>query len=130
MPCRNFGIQVTALVDTGSVISIVPAQLLLKEAVQSDLMLVEMSVIGSGSEHAVFDALGKQMMFLAIIIQRSASSCRTVRTSIHVQKSKDPVLLIGINLLEMRLSLGALPELKSFRTTQNLPRNRQTLKDE
>ncbi|KHJ98095.1 zinc knuckle [Oesophagostomum dentatum] len=61
------GIKAKAMIDTGSIISILPLGLL-RQALKSGSPLDEMvTMLGAGNDRKVFDALGNEMRFLMLV---------------------------------------------------------------
>ncbi|KAK6027021.1 zinc knuckle [Ostertagia ostertagi] len=117
-----FGIKVKALIDTGSVISILPAALL-KQAKENGFDLdSEVEMVGNGCEHQVFDASGNPMQFLAIVnAEVSVQGADSIRVSMHVQKGKSKTLLLGTNVLEaLGIQLRFEPSIDTSRKARNL----------
>ncbi|KAL6723931.1 hypothetical protein Aduo_018882 [Ancylostoma duodenale] len=106
-----FGMKAKALIDTGSVITIIPLGLL-KKARNRGVNLDELvTMMDDGSDTQVYDASGNLMSFLMVIaatIQVEAGD--TAKVQMHIQKSDHDVILIGTNALEslgIRVQVGA-----------------------
>uniref|UniRef100_A0A7I4XWQ3 CCHC-type domain-containing protein n=1 Tax=Haemonchus contortus TaxID=6289 RepID=A0A7I4XWQ3_HAECO len=103
--CENlemeiFGIKAKALVDTGSVISIVSVGLLKRARERGADLDAKACIVGDGRQRKLFDASGDSMSFLSeIIAEVSVKGAGTTRIHMHVQQSKDNTLLIGTNAL-------------------------------
>ncbi|RCN27353.1 hypothetical protein ANCCAN_26913 [Ancylostoma caninum] len=96
-----FGIKAKALIDTGSVITIIPLGLL-KRAMEQGADLDNMvTMMGNGSDSQVYDASGNPMSFLMLIAATvSVEGAGTARVQMHIQKSNNDMILIGTNALE------------------------------
>ncbi|KAK6036368.1 zinc knuckle [Cooperia oncophora] len=92
-----FGITAKALVDTGSVISIIPVGLL--------------------KRRRLFDASGNAMSFLSeITTEVMVIGASTACVHMHVQQSNDDTLLLGTNALEvLGISLKLTPNVRATR---------------
>ncbi|XGW16277.1 hypothetical protein V3C99_001608, partial [Haemonchus contortus] len=94
---KIFGIKAKALVDTGSVISIVPVGLLKRARERGADLDAKACIVGDGRQRKLFDASGNSMSFLSEI-------------KMHVQQSKDDTLLIGTNALhQLGISIQLSP---------------------
>ncbi|EYB82894.1 hypothetical protein Y032_0348g3182 [Ancylostoma ceylanicum] len=106
-----FGMKAKALIDTGSVITIIPLGLL-KKAMEQGADLDEMvTMMGSGSATQVYDASGNPMSFLMLIATTiSVEGAGSARVQMHIQKSENDTILLGTNALEslgIRIQLGS-----------------------
>ncbi|KAK6012479.1 zinc knuckle [Ostertagia ostertagi] len=114
-PCtcdvKIFGISAKALVDTGSVVSIVPVGLLKQARDQGVDLDNQASVVGDGKQRKLIDASGNPMSFLSeIVTEVSVPGASTACVHMHVQQSKDNTLLLGTNaLFELGISLKLSP---------------------
>ncbi|EPB71435.1 sushi domain protein [Ancylostoma ceylanicum] len=96
-----FGIKAQAIVDTGSIVSIVPVGLL-KQAMDKAIDLDSMvTMMGDGNKHKVVDASGNSMDFLMLIAtDLRVEGAGAARVQMHVQQSMDTTILLGTNALE------------------------------
>ncbi|RCN43506.1 hypothetical protein ANCCAN_10514 [Ancylostoma caninum] len=106
-----FGMKAKALIDTGSVITIIPLGLL-KKAMKRGADLDKMvTMMGSGSATQVYDASGNLMSFLMLIAATiSVEGAGSARVQMHIQKSENDTILLGTNALEslgIRIQLGS-----------------------
>ncbi|KAK6023304.1 hypothetical protein OSTOST_10914, partial [Ostertagia ostertagi] len=108
---KIFGITAKALVDTGSVISIVPVGLLKQVREQGADLDANACIVGDGKQRKLFDASGNAMSFLSeIIAEVMVKGAGTASIHMHVQQSKDNTLLIGTNALqELGISIKLSP---------------------
>ncbi|VDL69430.1 unnamed protein product [Nippostrongylus brasiliensis] len=96
-----FGMKVKALIDTGSVVSIVPTTLLKQAKDRGFDLDKEAEIVENDQKSRVFDASGNLMSFLAVInAEVRIHGAGIARTSLHVQKSVDNLLLLGTNALD------------------------------
>ncbi|KAK6058973.1 hypothetical protein COOONC_03436, partial [Cooperia oncophora] len=98
-PCtydvKIFGIPVKALIDTGSVVSIIPVGLLKQARGQGVDLDSEARIVGDGKQRKLFDASGNAMSFLSeIVTEVTVIGASTACVHMHVQQSKDNTLLL------------------------------------
>ncbi|KHJ99266.1 zinc knuckle [Oesophagostomum dentatum] len=105
-----FGLRTRALIDTGSVISIVPVRFL--ECAQSTGLDLDnlTTVTGDGNENEVFDASGNPMKFLLrIAVPVEVCGAQKAVVQMHVQQTTDEIIMLGTNALD---ALGIQVKLK------------------
>ncbi|KAL6730721.1 hypothetical protein Aduo_001670 [Ancylostoma duodenale] len=92
-----FGVATKALIDTGSVISIVPVGLL-KIARQHGVNFEdEAKKVGNGNGRTLIDASGNPMSFLAeLVADVRVQEAGKAHVHLHVQKTQDTTLLLGM----------------------------------
>ncbi|KAK6056897.1 zinc knuckle [Cooperia oncophora] len=91
-----FGITAKALVDTGSVISIIPVGLLKRVREQGADLDAKAHIVGDGKQRRLFDASGNAMSFLSEIkTEVMVIGASTACVHMHVQQSNDDTLLLG-----------------------------------
>ncbi|EYC14484.1 hypothetical protein Y032_0040g234 [Ancylostoma ceylanicum] len=103
-PCvcnvKIFGVTTKALIDTGSVISIVPVGLLKMARQQGVNFDAEAAKVGSGNERTLIDASGNPMGFLAELVANvRVQEAGKAPVHLHVQRTQDTTLLLGTNAL-------------------------------
>ncbi|KAK6055350.1 zinc knuckle [Cooperia oncophora] len=85
-----FGITAKALVDTGSVISIIPVGLLKRVREQGVDLDAKAHIVGDGKQRRLFDASGNAMSFLSeITAEVMVIGASTACVHMHVQQSND-----------------------------------------
>ncbi|KAK6017926.1 hypothetical protein OSTOST_16543 [Ostertagia ostertagi] len=92
---------IDAMIDTGSVVSIVPLGLLL-EAKEKKIDLDSLvTIMGDGNSQRVVDASGNAMSFLMLIATEvNVQGAGQARVQLHIQRSKDKIVLLGTNALQ------------------------------
>ncbi|KAL6733919.1 hypothetical protein Aduo_004519 [Ancylostoma duodenale] len=98
---RVSGLEAKALIDSGSVITILPLGLLKKARGQGADLDKMVTMMGDGGDTQVHDASGNPMSFLmriATAIQVKGGGC--ARVQMHIQKSDSDTILIGTNAFE------------------------------
>ncbi|EYC19204.1 hypothetical protein Y032_0025g1233 [Ancylostoma ceylanicum] len=103
-PCvcnvKIFGVTTKALIDTGSVISIVPVGLLKMARQQGVNFDAEAAKVGSGNERTLIDASGNPMSFLAELVANvRVQEAGKAPVHLYVQRTQDTTLLLGTNAL-------------------------------
>ncbi|WKY15253.1 hypothetical protein Q1695_000605 [Nippostrongylus brasiliensis] len=104
-PCtcslQLLGIQAKALVDSGSVLSIIPSGFffrLISEGVDLDPLV---TMVGPAQSTKVRDASGNSMSFLMRVeISVSLAGGRDTKVQFHVQKADKELILLGTNALQ------------------------------
>uniref|UniRef100_A0A7I4YHH5 RNA-directed DNA polymerase n=1 Tax=Haemonchus contortus TaxID=6289 RepID=A0A7I4YHH5_HAECO len=106
-----FGVAAKALVDTGSVVSIVPVGLLKQVRERGVDLDAKASIVGDGKQRKLYDASGNAMGFLSeIVTEVTVVGAGKASVHLHVQQSKDDTLLLGTNALsELGISLRLTP---------------------
>ncbi|RCN53811.1 zinc knuckle [Ancylostoma caninum] len=95
-----FGMRARALVDTGSIITIVPVGLLKRTRNEGIDLDSKVTMIGKGGEQRIVDASGNPMQFHMIIeADVKLVGSPTIKAQMHVHPSSDEVLLLGTNVL-------------------------------
>ncbi|EYC24467.1 hypothetical protein Y032_0013g1920 [Ancylostoma ceylanicum] len=108
---RVFGLEAEALIDSGSVITILPLGLLKKARDQGADLDKMVTMMGDGGDSQVQDASGNPMSFLmriATAIQVKGGG--SARVQMHIQKSDSDTILIGTNAFEalrIQIRLGS-----------------------
>ncbi|KAL6723983.1 hypothetical protein Aduo_018922 [Ancylostoma duodenale] len=94
------GVKAKALIDTGSVISIIPVGLL-KRAQHAGSDLDEMvTMMEDDDDVQVYDASGNPMEFLMrIALEIKVQGAGRAKTQLYIQQSKDQLVLLGTNVL-------------------------------
>ncbi|VDO06692.1 unnamed protein product [Haemonchus placei] len=104
-PCKCdvevLGLKVNALVDTGSVISIISVGLLklaLDQGVDVDKVV---TMLGEADKDKVLDASGNPMKFLMrIAVDVKVKGANSARVQLHVQHTHDTFILLGTNAMK------------------------------
>ncbi|RCN25826.1 zinc knuckle [Ancylostoma caninum] len=95
-----FGMRARALVDTGSIITIVPVGLLKRARNEGIDLDSKVTMIGKGGEQRIVDASGNPMQFHMIIeADVKLVGSPTIKAQMHVHPSSYEVLLLGTNVL-------------------------------
>ncbi|KAK5979129.1 hypothetical protein GCK32_020207, partial [Trichostrongylus colubriformis] len=96
-----FGILAKAMIDTGSVISIVPMGLLKRAQREGADLDKSVTVMNSTDNRPIFDASGNAMSFLKLIAANvRIQEAQWARVQLHVQDSPETLVLIGANALK------------------------------
>ncbi|KHJ84557.1 zinc knuckle, partial [Oesophagostomum dentatum] len=108
------GIKAKAMIDTGSIISILPLGLL-RQALKSGSPLDEMvTMLGAGNDRKVFDASGNEMRFLMLVATHvDVHGGGSARVHFHIHESPDSLILLGTNALkqlDIKISAGRCRE--------------------
>ncbi|KAK5970573.1 hypothetical protein GCK32_010214, partial [Trichostrongylus colubriformis] len=109
-----------ALIDTGSVISIIPVGLLKlaqELGVDMDSMV---TMLGEAEENQVLDASGNPMKFLMrIAVDIKVKGAKQAKVHLHIQQSSDTSILIGTNAMEaLGIEVTLKPETDTNQETQ------------
>ncbi|KAK6025952.1 zinc knuckle [Ostertagia ostertagi] len=88
-----------ALVDTGSMISILPVDIL-RKAQDSGYDVDALELVEESSLSPVFDASGNRMHFLgAVIVETELHGGNRERVAFHISKGKEEEIILGTNAL-------------------------------
>ncbi|KAK6056183.1 hypothetical protein COOONC_06312, partial [Cooperia oncophora] len=107
-----FGLNTKALIDTGSVISIIPVgllQLAQKSGADIDTMA---TILGDADKDEVLDASGNPMTFLKrIAVDIKVKGAKKANVQLHVQQASDTLILLGTNAMEaLGIGVSLTPE--------------------
>ncbi|RCN45604.1 hypothetical protein ANCCAN_08440 [Ancylostoma caninum] len=97
-------VKAKAMIDTGSIISILPLGLL-KLALENGSPLDDLvTMLGDGDSRKIVDASGNEMSFLMLVATDvQVLGAGLARVQFHIQKTPDTLILLGMNALK---SLG------------------------
>ncbi|KAK6029636.1 hypothetical protein OSTOST_04251 [Ostertagia ostertagi] len=107
-----FGFETRALIDTGSVVSIIPVGLLKlaqERGVDMDRMV---TMLGEPNQNQVLDASGNPMKFLMrIAVEIEVKGAKRAKVQLHVQQSDDTLILLGTNAMKaLGIEVNLKPE--------------------
>ncbi|KAK5982447.1 hypothetical protein GCK32_010167, partial [Trichostrongylus colubriformis] len=96
-----FGILAKAMIDTGSVISIVPMGLLKRAQREGADLDKSVTVMNPTDNRPILDASGNAMSFLKLIATNvRIQEAQWARVQLHVQDSPETLVLMGANALK------------------------------
>ncbi|KAK6056865.1 hypothetical protein COOONC_05627 [Cooperia oncophora] len=107
-----FGLNTKALIDTGSVISIIPVGLLqLAHNLGADIDQTG-TILGDADKDEVLDASGNPMTFLKrIAVDIKVKGAKKANVQLHVQQASDTLILLGTNAMEaLGIGVSLTPE--------------------
>ncbi|RCN44013.1 hypothetical protein ANCCAN_09958, partial [Ancylostoma caninum] len=130
-PChcdiRIFGMQAKALIDSGSVITIIPLGLLKKAKNQGIDLNKMVTMLDDSGKAQVYDASGNPMSFLMLIAASiEVKGGSSAKVQMHIHKSESNIILLGTNALNaLGIQIRVEPCVKQSRSRRCKAKRKQ-----